>query len=114
MPRAAQPHQGRAQTSPEPSHSGHSGRERQREKGLGLPPSPPVAKATALLEMDAGEARADRACGWSTSGEPGRGLRRGGGGLLDGESLSHLHPSSVAMETVRAPSPVPAAATAAA
>ena len=112
MPRAAQPHQGRTQTSPEPSHSGHSGRERQREKGLGLPPSPPVAKATALL--DAGEARADRACGWSTSGEPGRGLRRGGGGLLDGESLSHLHPSSVAMETVRAPSPVPAAATAAA
>lgn len=110
----AQPRWGRTQTSPEPSHSGHTGCERQREKGLGLPPSPPVAKATVLLEMDAGEGRADCACGWSTSREPGRGLQRGGGGLLDGESLSHLHPSSVAMETVRAPSPVPAAAAAAA
>ena len=61
----AQPRWGRTQTSPEPSHSGHTGCERQREKGLGLPPSPPVAKATVLLEMDAGEGRADCAL-WSS------------------------------------------------
>lgn len=42
----------------------------------------------------------------------GRGWR--GRGLPDGGRLSHLHPSSVAMETVRAPSPVHAATAAAA
>ena len=74
------------------------------------------------LAVDAREAGAripfaERARGWRTSREPARGRGRGRGwrgGLPDGGRLSHLHPSSVAMETVRAPSPLPAATAAAA
>lgn len=97
---------------PEPSHSGHTGCERQRE-GPGLPPPHPLPRQPCCWRWTQWEGD-DCACGWSTSWEPGRGLQRGGGGLLDGESLSHLHLLGAAMETVRAPSPVPAVAAAAA
>lgn len=76
--------------------------------------TPAVAQATVQSAADSAEAGARSVCGWRTSLEPARGRGRRGGRGAAGGHLSHLHPSSVAMETAGAASPVLAATGAAA